>query len=130
MTCRTFVSACVLAALICAPSVSAGQTTAGDEAGKWHAVVERLEPAALVSIRLKDGTRFKGTVLSVQDETFTVKPHTRIPVPGRDVRFDTLASLERTSVGMSPGKKVLIGVATGAGAVLVLAAVAIASLYD
>ena len=41
MTCRTFVSACLLASLLCAPRVSAGQP-AGDEAGKWQAVVERL----------------------------------------------------------------------------------------
>ncbi len=129
MTCRTFVSACVLAALLWEPRLSAGQP-ASDEAGKWHAAIERMEPAALVSIRLKDGTRFKATVLSAQDQTFTIVPRTRIPVPPRELRYDEIASLERTSVGMSPGKKVLISVATGAGAMLVLAAIAIASIYD
>lgn len=128
MTCRSFVSACVLVSLLWAPHVAAGQ--AADEAGQWHAVVERMEPAALVSVRLKDGTRFKGTVLSAQAETFTVKLRTRIPVPAREVRYDAIASLERTTVGMSPGKKVLIGVATGAGAMVVIAAIAIASVYD
>jgi len=129
MTCRTFISACVLASLLWASPVSAGQV-ADDEAGKWQAIVERLEPAALVSIRLKDGTQLKGTVLSAQAVTFTVKPRTRIPVPARDLRYDAIASLERTTVGMSPAKKVLIGVATGAGAMLVIGAIAIASLYD
>ena len=129
MTCRTFVSVCLLASLLWAPPLSAGQE-AGDDTAKWRAVVERLEPAALVSIRLKDGRRMKGTVLSAQEATFTLVPRTRIPVPARDLRYDAIASLERTTVGMSPGKKVLIGVATGAGAVLVLAAIAIASIYD
>lgn len=129
MTCRTFVSACLLASLLCAPRVSAGQP-AGDEAGKWQAVVERLEPAALVSIRLKDGTQLKGTVLSAQAETFTLKPRTRIPVAGRDVRYDAIASLERTTIGMSPAKKVLIGVATGVGAAVVLVAILVASSWD
>lgn len=129
MTCRQFISGCVLASLLWAPNAWAAQPGA-DEAGKWHAVVERLEPAALVSIRLKDGTQFKGTVLSAQDETFTVKPRTRIPVAGRDVRYDEIASLERTTVGMNPAKKVLIGVAAGAGALVVLAAVVISAAWD
>lgn len=129
MTCKQFVSACVLVSHLLAPHVAAAQA-ADDEAGKWHAVVERLEPAALVSIRLKDGTTVKGTVLSVQEATFTVKPRTRIPVAARDLRYDAIANLERTTVGMSPAKKVLIGVGVGAGALLVLVAVAVASIYD
>ncbi len=126
---RTFVSACVLASLLLSAQVSAGQP-AQDEAEKWHAVVERLEPAALVSIRLTDGTQFKGTVLSVQDVTFTVKLRTRIPVPGRDIRYDAIAAIERTTVGMSPAKKVLIGVGAAAGALVVLAAIVISSAWD
>lgn len=129
MTCRMFVSACVLASVLSAPGVSMAQP-ANDEAGKWQTVVERLEPAALVSIRLKDGTRLKGTVLSAQAETFTLKPRTRIPVAGRDIRYDAIATLERTTVGMSPAKKVLIGVATGVGTAVVLVAILVASAWD
>lgn len=129
MTFTRFVSAWLLVAFLCPPHAVAAQAVQ-DEAAKWQAIIERLEPAAMVSIRLKDGSHFKGTVLSAQAETFTVKPRTRIPVPGRDLRYDAVASLERTTVGMSPAKKVLIGVGAGAGALLVLMAAVLASAYD
>lgn len=129
MNCRLCVGAWILASLLWTPGVAMAQT-ANDEAAKWHVVVERMEPAALVSIRLKDGTRLKGTVLSAEADTFTLKPRTRIPVAGRDIRYDAIASLERTTVGMSPARKVLIGVATGVGASVVLVAILVASAWD
>jgi hypothetical protein len=129
MTCRMFVGAWVLASLLWTPGLTMAQAV-NDDAAKWHVVIERMEPAALVSVRLKDGTRLKGTILSAEAESFTLKPRTRIPVAGRDIRYDALASLERTTVGMSPAKKVLIGVATGVGASVVLVAILVASAWD
>jgi hypothetical protein len=95
------------------------------EAREFGDVLQRLRVS-----RLKDGTRLKGTVLSAQTETFTLKPRTRIPVAGRDIRYDAIDSLERTTVGMSPAKKVLIGVAAGVGAAVVLVAILVASAWD
>ena len=129
MTCRMFVGVWMLASLLWTPGLTMAQTV-NDDAAKWHVVVERMEPAALVSIRLKDGTSLKGTILSAEAESFTLKPRTRIPVAGRDIRYDAIASLERTTVGMSPAKKVLIGVATGVGASVVLVAILVASAWD
>lgn len=129
MTCTRFVAVCLLLSMLARPHAASAQTV-NDEARTWHEVLEKMEPAVFVALRLKDGTHLNGTVLSVQDTTFTLKPRTRIPVAARDVPYDAIANLERGKIGMSPGKKVLIGVATGAGAIVVLAAVAIASLDD
>ena len=102
---------------------------AAGEAARWHDVVERLDAAVLVTIRLKDGTRMKGTVLGVDPASFAFKPRTRIPVASRDIRFDDVVSIERTKQGMSPGQKVLIGAASVVGALFLFAAVALAG-YD
>jgi hypothetical protein len=116
-------------ALLTAPVRADAQYVAAGEAERWHDVVERLDAAALVTVRLKNGTRMKGTVLGAGAESFAFKPRTRIPIASRDVRFDDVVSIERTKQGMSPGQKVLIGAASVVGAVFMFAAVALAG-YD
>jgi hypothetical protein len=116
-------------ALMTAPLSADSQYVADGEAARWHDVVERLDAAVLVTIRLKDGTRMKGTVLGVDPASFAFKPRTRIPVASRDIRFNDVVSIERTKQGMSPGQKVLIGAASVVGALFLFAAVALAG-YD
>jgi hypothetical protein len=132
MTVKRFVAAALIASICWTPAFArAQQQTAPDEAQLWHTMVTKLEPAALVAIRLKDGTRFKATILSAGDETFAAKPVTRIPIPAREIRYDEVASIERKSPSMSPAKKVLIGVGVGAGIYLVVVALLVAALgYD
>jgi hypothetical protein len=93
-------------------------------------VVSGLEPAAFVSLRLRSGERVKGTVLGAGDRTFTFMPHTRIPVPAREVAYDDIATLERARQGMSPGMKVLIGAGAGVGGFLLFLMTAIAVYGD
>jgi hypothetical protein len=125
------VSSALVLAIVAAPPFLSAQQTAPDEAQMWRNVVRNLEVAALVSVRMKDGSRFKGTVLRVGDETFAFKPRTRIPVAAREVRFEDVASIERTRPSMSPGKKVLLGVGIGAGIYTLLAAIVVAAIgYD
>ncbi len=124
-------TALVLAArlLLAAPSSYAQQTGAG-EAERWRAMVERLEPAAFIRLRLKDGSTRKGTVLAAEGSRFSFKPRTRIPVPAVDISYDDVVSIERAKPGMNPGQKVLAGTAGIAAGALLLLALAIASLYD
>jgi hypothetical protein len=100
-----------------------------DDTDRWRSVVTALEPAAFVSVRLKDGHRFKGTVLSAGDRTFVFMPRTRIPVPSREIAYADLATLERASQGMSPGMKVLIGAGAGVGGFLLIM-LSILAAYD
>jgi hypothetical protein len=98
----------------------AQQATAPGEAERLRTMIAKLEPAAMVSVRMKDGKHFKATVLGTNGDTFTVKQHTRIPVPARDIRYDEVASIERTEIGMNPGQKVLIGAGAGVGGFMLL----------
>ena len=122
---RAVVVTVVLATLSVPLSAQIGQTTPID-AERWRVLVSRLEPAAVVAVRLTDGRRLKGTVLQAGTDAFVVKPHTRIPVAARTIRFDTVESVERTRIGMNPGMKVVVGVGASVGGFLlfVLAVVA------
>jgi hypothetical protein len=125
------VSAALVLAIVGTASLLSAQQTAPGEAQMWRTVVVNLEAAALVSVRMKDGSRMKGTVLRVGDETFALKPRTRIPVAARELRFDDVASIERTKPSMSPAKKVLLGVGIGVGVYALAAAIIIAAIgYD
>jgi hypothetical protein len=123
-------AALVFAIVVATSSIVSTQQTAPDEAQMWRSVASNLEPAALVSVRMKNGSRIKGTVLRVSDETFAFKPHTRIPVPVRELRFDDVATIERTKTSMSPGKKVLLGVGIGTSVYMLLVAILYASGFD
>ena len=128
---KHLVSAALVVVMAATSSLSSAQQAAPDEAEMWRSVVSRLDAAALVSVRLKNGARMKGTVLRVGDETFAFKPRTRIPVAARELRFDDVASIERARETMSPGKKVLLGVGIGFSAYMLLTAIIIAAIgYD
>lgn len=120
--------ALILTALV-TPAGAAGQDAQAD-AERWRSVVGGLESAALVSVRLKDGSTQKGTVLDVGDDSFGFQPRTRIPVaPGR-IRFAEVAGLERARQGMNPGQKVLAGTAGVVGGTFLMMLLVLASAYD
>jgi small nuclear ribonucleoprotein (snRNP)-like protein len=107
------------------------QDATRSDAERWREMVVRLEPAAMVTVRLKEGRRMKGTVVSVDAESFMFLPRTRIPVPARDIRFEDLASIERArKEGLNPGTKVVIGAGSIAGGLLLIVAAMIATGYD
>jgi hypothetical protein len=129
MRARRISALVAMMAMLLAGAPAAAQP--GDQAlaERWHQVVGGLEPAAFVSLRLKDGTRVKGTVLGAGDRSFTLMPHTRIPVGSREIPYAEVATLERARQGMSPGLKVLIGAGAGVGGFLLVVLTVIAA-YD
>lgn len=129
MRLRLLTAVLLLVVFSATPPVAYAQGSAA-ESERWHALIERLEPAAFVKLRVKGGREQKGTVLAASAETFTFQPKTRIPVPALEVRYADVQTLERAREGMSPGKKVLIGTATGVGAAFLVMLMAIATLYD
>jgi hypothetical protein len=90
-------------------------------------MVARLEPAALVSVRVKDGPRMTGTVVGVDDASFAFLPKTRIPVAARDIRFNEVISIERAREGLNPGTKVVIGTGAVVGGLLLIVVTALAN---
>src|SRR6185436_18774871 len=101
--------------LIIALTTSSLGAQQADEARSWRALAAALEPAAMVSIRLKDGTRIVGTVLDHSDDSLVLKPRTRVPVAARAIAFTDIESIERKKIGWTPGAKVLLGVGVGFG---------------
>jgi hypothetical protein len=122
--------ATVLSLVMATSSLGAQQSV--NEAQSWRAVAATLEPAALVSVRLKDGKRVVGTVLAHSDDSLVLKPRTRVPVAARAIAFTDIESIERKKTGWSPGAKVLLGAAVSFGAVMLGTLIAYAALgsYD
>ena len=119
----------ILLTVALATTSVAGQQSA-DEARSWRALAGTLEPAAMVSIRLKDGKHIVGTILDHSDDSLVLKPRTRIPVAARAIAFSDIESIERKKTGMSPGAKVLIGVGVGIGALMFGVLLAFAAYGD
>lgn len=128
MNCRRFIAVFLVLATL-SPGAAYAQGAMAGEAERWHDLAARLEPATLISLRLKDGSRTRGIILGVDSSSMTFAPKTRIPVSPRGIRFDDVASIERTKQGMNPGMKVVIGAASLVGGMLLIIAVAFAN-YD
>jgi hypothetical protein len=94
----------------------------------WRQFAERLPAGSYVSLTLKSGPTVRGHVIQVTSDLLRVRPKKRIEVPVQDFRYDEIASITRLKDGMSPGSKVLIGVAIGAGAIFAAVLVLVASL--
>ena len=109
-----------LMSLLVLVTLLSGSLSAQSDAETWRALVSALEPAAMVAVRLTDGTRVSGTVLAAGDVSFTMQTRTRIPVPARAIRYDAVRSMERTRVGMNPGLKVITGIGVGVGGFLLV----------
>ncbi|HET9270496.1 MAG TPA: hypothetical protein VFO31_20105 [Vicinamibacterales bacterium] len=105
--------------------------SAQDTARDWTTLAASLAPGARVELDLADGTHVDGTVLAQEEGRFVFNPKTRIPVAPWRVDYSEIRSLEvkHAREGMRPGTKVLIGVGTGLGVLLLLAGIAVATAY-
>jgi hypothetical protein len=110
-----------LVALLFAPSLYAQ-----DSPDRWRSFAEQLAPGSLVVVHLRDGKKVEGRLLHVATDTVSVMPKTRQPVPVRDLRFTDVQSIDPRKERMSPGAKVLIGVAVAGGLLALLGAIVVA----
>ncbi len=130
MSGRRVVSALVALVLVIGPQAALARPVQPEEPELWQTFIERLPPAAFVSVRLKDGKRLEGTVLEAGRSEFIIKPHTRIPVAARGIAYTDVSSVDMKKRPMSPGRKVVTGVAVGVGVYLLLVAIAFSAGYD
>ena len=118
--------AVVLVALLLAHPVHA-QTVAGPEV--WRTFASRIDPGKVLKVRLKNGQRFRATLLDVSDTTFTLQPKTRASVPPQRVPYDLVETLEVDhDKGLGVVKAVAVGAAVAAGTFLSLMAIAFAAV--
>lgn len=127
---RTIVAIVLILSTVSIPSYAQTPRVAAPEHARYRELVQTLEPAAFVSVRLADGKRLTGTIVAVREDSFTFQRRSRIPEPTREVRFDDVRSLERASHGMNSGTKVLIGVGTGVATFLLIMLVAVTAIGD
>ncbi len=116
----------VLLALL-VPTAPASAQTALRDADAWHALAVAIEPGAFVSVRTKDGTRVRGTLVQQTEGGIVVKPKTRLPSPIRTIPYTDIDEMERAKRGMNPGLKVVLGVGIGAGVMLLAGAIIVAA---
>jgi len=82
----------------------------------WRSFAEKVEVGTELTVRMNDGRRFRATFVGTHDTAMLVQPRTRIPVPIQAVPYDEVTRIERTRPGVTAGKAIAIGVATGVGA--------------
>jgi hypothetical protein len=95
--------------------------SAQSQAEIWKAFAEQVDVGTELTVRLQNGQRFRATLIAVRDDAVLLQPRTRVPVPVQAVPYDEIATLERReSGGIGAGKAAAIGVASGAGAFVVI----------
>jgi hypothetical protein len=110
---------CVLVGLLIAPSAHAqGQQDL------WRQFATRLTPGSFIVVHLRNGASVEGRLIEVTPEVLRVLPKTRLAVPARALPFDAIVSIDARKEGISPGAKVLTGIAIGGGVLLLLTALA------
>lgn len=104
---------------------------AQDGGRDWRALASSLKPGTRIEVDLTDGTHVEGTVLAQEGDVFVFNPKTRRPVvPWRIAHSEIRAmELKQDGEGLRPGAKVLIGIGVGAGLILLLGALVVATAY-
>lgn len=115
------VAALLVVILLLCPAVQAQ-----DRSDLWRSYAEKLHPNSLVVVQLKSGRSVTGHLIQVADDRLVVLRKTRIPVPPEEFALADIESIEPQKQTMSPGAKVLAGVGSAVGVVLVLFAIALA----
>ena len=97
----------------------------------WRTVAEKVEAGSQIEVRLRNGQRFRATLVSAGTDTLLLQPRTRLPVPVQAVPYDEIAALQRRQEGgMGAAKAAAIGVATGAGTFFALLFIMLATVSD
>jgi hypothetical protein len=103
---------CVLLLVFLLPGVVGAQPPAD----VWRTFAGRMDVGVELTVRLRDGQKFRATLIEAREDMLLLQPKTRLPVPVQPVPYDAVVSLERVKSGIGAGKAVAIGVATGVGA--------------
>src|SRR4029453_14480883 len=82
----------------------------------WREFVQSVDVGTELTVRLRNGQRFRATGGAERDTGVLLHPKTRVPVPVQPVPYDAILSLERPGGGGRAPKSAAIGVARGAGA--------------
>ena len=128
MTTRSWVAATLLAVLAANQALLA--QPAPTDAERWRAFAGRLGAGARIEVQLRDGTKVRGTLVSVDERAMQVLPYTRVPVPVVAVAFRDVDVMDRWRKGWSPGTKTLVSIGAGVGIAMAVAVAVLAASLD
>lgn len=104
----------VIIATLTTPTAFARQVPQPDV---WRTFARQIDVGSRIIIRLDDGERVVATLIQADADGVLVQPRTRAAVAAQRVPYDRIASIERDETrGISVGKAVVLGVASGVGA--------------
>jgi hypothetical protein len=107
----------IVASVLVAVMCMQGMAQAQFKPDVWRDFAGKVEVGSELKVRLADGTRFRATLVRVDESGLVLQPRTRVPVPLQTVAYDAIAELEPTKKGgVGVGKAVAIGLGIGAGA--------------
>jgi hypothetical protein len=116
----------VVLTIVIAVPIAAGAQGQGDT---WRAFAEKVEVGTELTVRLRDGQRFRATLVAARDDALLVQPKTRVPVPVQPVPYDAILAIERRREGgIGAGKAAAIGVASGVGVFVAIWLILLATL--
>jgi hypothetical protein len=123
------VTACGCAARL-QPTVLPDTLGDAERAAVMRDYVGQLPAGSRIKVETTDGTRFTGTLLSVDRDRVVVQPHGRLAEPSRALPIASLRVVEPAPAGAngSLGKAIAIGVVAGAASFLAMLLVALAAV--
>ena len=97
----------------------------------WRDFIARVDVGAEMNVQLRNGQRFRATLIAVRDDAVLLQPRTRVAVPVQAIPYDAIVRMDqRRGGGMAAGKAALIGVAAGAATFLAIVAIVFAAIDD
>jgi hypothetical protein len=112
------------------PHIEGGPHENQPQPDVWKTFASRIDVGVQLNVRLRDGQRFRATLIDARDDVLLLQPRTRVPVPVQPVAYDAIVSLEQVKGGMNAGKAAAIGVASGVGAFFATMLIIIAAVAD
>lgn len=93
--------------------------------------VQRLPAGSKVRVERTDGQTIRGTLMKATPDAIVVQKNTRVPEPPVEVALGSVARVTlETGGGMSTGKAIGIGIASGVGAFFAILAILAATFND
>lgn len=96
----------------------------------WKSFASRIDVGVQLNVRLRNGQKFRATLIDAREDALLLQPKTRVPVPVQPVAYDAIVSLEQVKGGMGAGKAAAIGVATGVGGFFLMMLIILAAVGD
>ena len=124
---RKVVSLLIAFALAAYPAAAAAQKSVPPpiEAAAFKEMAAAIPLGSRIKLQTKAGRRLTATLMSVSDEAVIVQRASRTPEPPVTVPYGEIARLQRDDRnGFSVAKAIGIGLASGAGAILMMFAIA------